>query len=242
MKNLDKLNIRNIVRAPRSDLLVMLLGAAVLVGCGGGGGDGSPPPVGNNPPPVPAPPPSPPPPPATTVPPLSATVIDLSDNPPVGINQWPNGPTATGGNGETTSGIPCRPAVNDTYHVHTHLSIFLNGEALSVPPRVGIVAPNGTQCIYDIHTHDRSGKLHIESTAPGMFTLGQFFAIWGQELENTNVADLTGNPITVYTTDDGVVTEAEGDWHDIELKSHREITVVVGTAIAEIPNFTWNGN
>ena len=75
-----------------------------------------------------------------------------------------------------------------------------------------------------------------------MFTLGQLFTLWGQELENTNIADLTGNPVTVYVTDDGVVTEAEGDWHDIELKSHREITIVVGTAIAEIPNFTWSAH
>jgi len=243
MKDLDKLNVRNIVRAPRSDVLVMLLGAAaVLAGCGGGGGDNSPPPVGTNPPPVPAPPPSPPPPPASTVPPQAATAIDLDDNHQVGVDHWPNGPTTTGGNGDTVQGIPCRPAPIETYHVHTHLSIFLNGEALSVPPRIGIVAPNGTQCIYDVHTHDKSGKIHVESTAEGMFTLGQLFAIWGQELTDTNVADLTGNPITVYVTDDGVVTEAEGDWHDIELKSHREITVVVGTAISEIPNFTWSAH
>jgi hypothetical protein len=39
-----------------------------------------------------------------------------------------------------------------------------------------------------------------------------------------------------------VVSKATGDWHDIELKSHREITIQVGTEIAEIPSFTWSAN
>jgi hypothetical protein len=50
-------------------------------------------------------------------------------------------------------------------------------------------------------------------------------------------------PIRVFVTDNnGVVTEATGNWADIELLSHREITIQVGTPIAEVPNFSWNGN
>jgi hypothetical protein len=57
------------------------------------------------------------------------------------------------------------------------------------------------------------------------------------------VAGLTGKPIVVYVTDqNGVVTMASGDWGDIELLSHREITIQVGTPIAEIPNYTWTGH
>ena len=140
------------------------------------------------------------------------------------------------------AGLECLAAPVETYHVHTHLSIFLNGEALAVPDHIGIVAPNGQQCIYAIHTHDKSGKIHVEAAAAGMFTLGQFFTLWGESLENTNVAELTGNPITVYSTDAGVVSEVTGNWHDIELKSHREVTIVVGTPITEIPNFSWSAH
>ncbi len=71
-----------------------------------------------------------------------------------------------------------------------------------------------------IHTHDHSGKIHIESDGTGTFTLGQFFAVWGVTLNGTTLADLTGMPVVVYVTDRGD-TEAtlveEADWDDIEL-------------------------
>jgi hypothetical protein len=31
----------------------------------------------------------------------------------------------------------------------------------------------------------------------------------------------------------------DADWSNIELKAHREITIELGTPLAEIPNFTW---
>ena len=46
--------------------------------------------------------------------------------------------------------------------------------------------------------------------------------------------------LVVYVTDNGVVTRATGDWNAIELTSHREVTIQVGTRITEIPNFTWS--
>lgn len=149
--------------------------------------------------------------------------------------------TADGGAGQNVQGLDCLASMPETYHVHTHLSIFLNGEALAVPGQVGIVSTPST-CYYSVHTHDKSGKLHIEAAAPGTFTLGQFFALWGEPLENTNVAGLVGMPIVVYVTDNGVVTEADGDWHAIELTSHREVTIQIGTPITEIPNFTWSAH
>ena len=51
-----------------------------------------------------------------------------------------------------------------------------------------------------------------------------------------------GKPIVVYVTDAGVVTQATGDWRDIELTSPREVTIQVGSPIDEIPNFTWSAN
>jgi hypothetical protein len=175
------------------------------------------------------------------VPPLSPTVVDLDDNHTVGTAHWPEGETADGAQGQTIQGLECLPTMPETYHVHSHLSIFLNGEALAVPGEIGII-DGATSCYYSIHTHDMSGKLHVEAAAPATFTLGQFFALWGEPLENTNIAGLVGMPVVIYVTDNGVVTEATGDWHAIELKSHREITIQVGTPITEIPNFHWSAN
>jgi hypothetical protein len=153
------------------------------------------------------------------------------------------GNSDTGGQGEAVDGIDCLPSMPDDYHVHTHLSIFLNGEALAVPQNIGIVDSDTAQCFYSIHTHDATGKLHIEAAAAGKFTLGQFFRIWGRTFSNIEVGGLVGMPIVVYVTDpDGKVTEIPDDqWQDIELLSHREITIQIGSAITEIPNFTWDG-
>jgi hypothetical protein len=168
-------------------------------------------------------------------------VVDLDDNHTVGTAHWSSGATADGGTGQNVQGLDCLANMNETYHVHTHLSIFLNGEALAVPGEIGIVR-TPSDCFYSLHTHDMSGKLHVEAAAPATFTLGQFFGVWGEPLEDTNIAGITGLPITVYVTDNGVVTEADGDWHAIELKSHREVTIQIGTPITEIPNFSWSAH
>jgi hypothetical protein len=169
-------------------------------------------------------------------------VVDITDNHQIGVSHWNNRDTADGGQGQPVMGLECLATMPETYHVHTHVSIILNGEALAVPSEVGIVRPTTGSCFYSIHTHDTSGKIHIESSGPGTFTLGQLFAIWGQPLTSTNVAALTGMPVTVYVTDNGVVTEAASGWDSIELLNHREITIAVGTPITEIPNITWIDN
>ena len=226
-------------RALRGEMLVLMLGA-VLTGCGGGGdGGSSPPPVSPAPPPAPVPPP----PPASTVPPLSSTSVSLSDNHRIGAVHWEEGSTAAGGQGQPVSGLDCLQNMPEDYHVHTHVTIYLNGEALAIPQNIGIES-GPPRCFYTIHTHDHSGKLHIEAAAPGTFTLGQFFAVWGETLNSTTLADLSGMPVVVYVTDEGdtTATQIADNWSDIALESHREITIQVGTAITEIPVYTWVGD
>lgn len=227
------LQTESLVSRFRPGFLALLTGLA-LAGCGGGSdGGGSP-----NPP---APPPPPPPP---GVPPLSANPINISANPQVGVDRWSAGNTSTGGQGQPVSGVECTATMPDNYHVHSHVAVFLNGQQLSVPNDVGIVGVGGpSPCFYTIHTHDKSGKIHVEASQQGTYTLGQLFAIWGQPLSSSDVAGLSGMTVKVYVTDNGVVTEANAaDWANIELRSKRLITIVVGTAITEIPNYTWSGN
>jgi len=107
--------------------------------------------------PAPAPTPAPTPQPAPVLPPLAPVIVDLNDNHQVGIRHWPDGDTATGAQGQPIGTFECFPTMPDTYHVHTHLSIFLDGVALAVPADVGIVGENTpTECFYPVHTHDRS--------------------------------------------------------------------------------------
>lgn len=220
-----------LIRRFRPGLLFVLL-AASLAACGGGSDDD-----GGDPP---APPPPPPP---SGLPPLSSTVINIDAGQQIGANNWGDGNTSTGGLGQPVSGLDCFVNLSQAFHLHSHVAVFLNGQQLAIPASIGLVETSPTtECHYPVHTHDRSGRIHVENATSGTFTLGQLFAIWGQPLSSTDVGGLSGMPVVVYVTDNGVVSQASGNLGDIELRARRLITIQIGTAITEIPNYTWTGN
>ncbi|HET7811789.1 MAG TPA: hypothetical protein VFL16_14560 [Steroidobacteraceae bacterium] len=227
--------MNKISKAASHALVATLL--ASLAACGGGGGGSDNPNGGNPPAPVPnPPPPPPPPPPAVNVPPLSPTVQDITDGHQVGVDRWGNPQT----DGSAIGNFTCGLNPPQTFELYAHLSILVNNEPQAIPNRLGASPQGMTHCFYTIHTHDESGKIHVTPTAAGTFTLGDLFQIWGQPLTSSNVAGISGLPVEVYVTDNGTVTPvAEADWSSIELKSHREITISLGTSPTEIPNFTW---
>jgi hypothetical protein len=225
------------ISEPLNKAWLIALVAASLGACGGGGGGGSSP--SPSPPPAPAPPPPPPPPSSPGVPTLSSTVTDITDGGRIGTIHWSNGNTASGGQGGAIDGIECLPSMPDDYHVHAYVGVYLNGDLLALPQNVGITP--SPRCYYAIHTHDASGQVHVEASASGTFTLGQLFNIWGQPLESTNVAGLTGNPVEVFVVENGTVTEVESNWDAIELTSKKMIHIVVGTHPSELRNITWTG-
>jgi len=65
-------------------------------------------------------------------------------------------------------------------HYHSELMISVDGKPINVPANVGV---SRTSFKY-MHTHDDSGKIHIESPSNHIFTLGDFFTIWGKEFNN----------------------------------------------------------
>lgn len=77
-------------------------------------------------------------------------------------------------------GINCLPShANALQHIHSQLTIFINGQQQVVPADIGIT-PN---CMAEIHTHDQTGKIHIETIKAGkQFFLQTFFAVWQTEL------------------------------------------------------------
>ena len=220
---------------------VLAVSVLLVAACDSSSSSPSPP----EPAPVAAPPPAPPapspPPSGDTLPPLASVVVDVADNHQVGAVYWPDGDTSTGGAGQEVQGLRCG-SPDETYHVHTQVSFFLNGQQLALPRSIGSVQLNPmNHCYYPIHTHDLSGKVHVEGPAPGLFTLGQLFAIWGQPLGPTDVAGNPGLPVVIYIVDDGSASRYQGDFAAIELKSRRGIVFQIGTTIAEIPRYTWFG-
>ncbi len=127
--------------------------------------------------------------------------------------------------GETIDGITCQSAEKVAYHIHAHLTIFVEGKAFQVPYGIGIGPPLGGvrtpagafvesgSCFMWLHTHVADGVIHIESPVLKTYTLGQFFAVWGQKLSRTQVGpkkgtvtafydgkDWTGNPAAIPLT------------------------------------------
>ncbi|MBI4133610.1 hypothetical protein HY478_03275 [Candidatus Uhrbacteria bacterium] len=70
-------------------------------------------------------------------------------------------------------------------HWHPVLRIVINGEPQDIPEGIGISGG----CMRPIHTHDTSGKLHIESPVIREFTLGQFFTLWEKSFSREQILD-----------------------------------------------------
>src|SRR5919199_2264831 len=94
----------------------------------------------------------------------------------------------------TIDGIECNATEHFLFHIHTHISIFVNGQHMYIPPQIGIIPE---KCIYWLHTHDESGIIHIESPIKRDFTVGQLFDLWKKKLNNSeafnNIFNQTGS-------------------------------------------------
>ena len=156
----------------------------------------------------------------------------------VGKNMFEPGDTGKGGNGQSVDGIEGSSHEMLKTHLHAHLSLFYNGEQIAIPYGIGIVKPHqvengfvgGGQGFYWLHTHDATGIIHIEAPDERVYTLGNFFNVWGQSLSERNVAGLQG-PVTAYV--DG--RPYMGNVRDIRLQSHARITLVVGAPAVTPP-------
>ena len=212
--------------------------ALVIGGCGGGTqapGSATIATAASAPAPAQAPAPAPAPA-VAPIPPLSTTPTQLTFGGTIGVTgTWPDGDTPSGGDGTASiNGINC--SASEAYHIHAHLSIIREGQALAVPANIGIPA----KCTYEIHTHDKTGEIHLEAPVAKRFTLGNLFAVWGQPLSRTNIAGLTGAPVVVYVTDGVNTFEYTGDLAELELTSHRLVTIQIGKAIQAIPTVLWD--
>lgn len=157
-------------------------------------------------------------------------------------------------NGGAVDGITCKPSMAELYHVHAFLGVFYKGQEVVVPAGIGMVnpgppnqsvyddqpvqpgdpnynnaVPNQTwsaDCYYDLHIHDNSGMVHIETanngncgaytstpyptpdnqqtecSYPSPYTLQTLLDIWGISLSDNNFGPLQG-AVQIYTTPPG---------------------------------------
>jgi hypothetical protein len=160
----------------------------------------------------------------------------------VGKSVFEPGATDKGGNGQPVDGIESSSHEMLQTHFHAHLSLFHNGEQIAIPKRIGIVkrhqlengVDSGGPSYYWLHTHDETGIIHVESPDERAYTLGNFFNIWGQPLNDKNVAGLSG---AVQAFVDG--KPYNGDLRDILLRSHAQITLVVNGTPSHRPGMNF---
>jgi hypothetical protein len=138
-------------------------------------------------------------------------------------------------NGEQIDGITCQASEQILFHIHAHLTIFVRGAARQVPAGIGIAPPYttdatpsgafvaGATCYMWLHTHAADGIIHTESPIDRTYTLGDFFDIWGQPLDQDHVGPAHGSVTALLN---GRVFS--GNPRSIPLLAHAQIQLEVG--------------
>jgi hypothetical protein len=166
---------------------------------------------------------------------VSAAVITLTL-----VHRGPSSPAenAPWGKNEThlrarlaALGLPALPVEGKLLHTHEHLDLYLNGRHVAVPANVGI--GSNPRFYSPLHTHDRTGILHVESPTNTTYRLGQFFGVWGVRLSSTCIgAYCARGGRTLQAFVDG--KRVAGDPARIPLRRHEEIVLALGTR-AQLP-------
>lgn len=113
-------------------------------------------------------------------------------------------------------------------HIHAHLDVYVNGHKVPVPALVGI--DNRAGFLTELHTHDTSGVIHVESPVVKSFALGQFFCEWGVKL-TANCLGRYHGPVAWWVN--GV--RGHGNPAQLALEAHQEIVIAAGRPPARVP-------
>ncbi len=148
--------------------------------------------------------------------------------------------------GQTIDAIQCNTSEQTVFHIHTHLTIFVNGQQKAVPAGIGIPDAVATQtsagsfidsgsCFYWLHTHAADGIIHIESPVQRTYTLGEFFDEWGQPLSASQAGPANGK-VTVLIN--GKVFT--GNPRSAPLGSHENLQLDVGKPLVAPETIDWS--
>ncbi len=117
---------------------------------------------------------------------------------------------------------------------HVQVEVLVDGQPVLVPDTIGI---NGTEIqggvmstgfVTEMHTHDRSGLVHIHADAERPFLLGEFFDVWGVAFGADRFGgECASGDRTVRVIVDG--TQASGDPRSVEMSDGSTIVVAIGT-------------
>jgi hypothetical protein len=132
--------------------------------------------------------------------------------------------------------VYCDTQEQNAFHIHAHLTMYINGQALPLPAQIGIAGDQS--CLYWLHTHDTTGVIHIEAPANHSFTLGNFLDEW------STVFPTLGYPSQLDQSGWQVYVNGKpytGDLHKIPLAAHTLVTLMYNSPNA-VPDTTYNWN
>jgi hypothetical protein len=112
-------------------------------------------------------------------------------------------------------------------HIHQHLDLYVDGKHVTLPAGVGIY---DNSYLTELHVHDTSGVIHVESPTQRTFTLGQLFGEWGVKLTPSCVGRYCGQ--LKWWVNGQRVT---GDPAALQLKAHQEIVIAQGPPPLVVP-------
>ena len=143
-------------------------------------------------------------------------------------------------------GVYCDSLEQLSYHIHAHISIYIDGQSVPLVANTGI-APVGVTsqanvtCYYWLHTHDASGVIHIESPTTKLYTLNQFFDIWEKFSSSSSAFPtqlLSPAGWTIYVNGKQVNT----DFSHLQLHAHDLITIGYNSpGIKPDTTYAWQG-
>jgi hypothetical protein len=128
-----------------------------------------------------------------------------------------------------TNGVSCDRGEQLAYHIHAHLTMYINGKTYPIPKGISIAADGS--CIYWMHTHTNDGIIHIEAPENRNLSLDDFLNIWYKDFPKLTPppqlsqpgwkiyingklrADLTASPLHI----------------ELPLASHNIVTMEFGT-------------
>src|SRR5579884_2780374 len=135
-------------------------------------------------------------------------------------------------------GIYCESQEQLVYHIHAHLTIYIDGQPYQLPQGIGI-SPSGS-CLYWLHVHATDGVIHIESPTQRVYTLQNFLDIW----QSFAVTDpQTSFPTQLSTASGWTIYvnghKVSGDFSKVKLNPHDLITIMYNSPDAR-PDTTYN--
>jgi hypothetical protein len=82
------------------------------------------------------------------------------------------------------------------YHWHVQLNIFSGSTRIVIPAGIGMSA----FCLEPLHTHLADGQIHIESDVNRLYTIGDFFGVWGKPFGSPTQMLVNGSLVTPSAT------------------------------------------